>query len=392
MNQYGVHSTSGRALPGPACRPWRMLVAAVLGVAVLGLQAQAQNAAPPAQPAPGLPRTPADAAAIEQRRSLPITPFYDDVRDLSASRRGALLRQESGTGYVGLPPGSQAVRIMYHSEDSDGRDVATSGVVLVPPGAPPAGGWPVIAWAHGTTGVARQCAPSLATNLAYAGWGLADMVAAGFAVVATDYRGLGTPGPHRYMDKLSQAWDVVHSIPAARAAVPALGSRWLVNGHSQGGAAAWGVAELQTTLKDPNYLGAVSVAGATQLKWALANHPTNRQTGHYLAWRAYAIQAYFPDYDPRRLLTPAGMAYYKEVTSDGCFLYGLVSYAKSGIDGLLQPDWGKSAYVRHHFEQNEVGRQPLAGPILVIAGEGDKTVPIEATRDSVQHACADGPR
>lgn len=335
-----------------------------------------------------LPQSPAEAAAIEKSRSLPLTPFYDFGSDLSATQRGALLRKEAVADYTGLPAGTQAVRILYHSLDSDGVDVATSGVVLVPPGNAPPGGWPVIAWAHGTTGVARACAPTLAKNLSYATWGLGEMVGAGFAVVATDYRGLGTPGPHRYMDKQSQAWDVIYSVPAARAAVPGLSAKWVVSGHSQGGAAAWGVAELQTALKDPDYLGAVSIAGATQMKWALANHPKNQQTGHYLAWRAYAIQAYFPDYDPRRLLTPAGMAYYKEVTNDGCFLYGLVSYAKSGIDGLLQPDWGKSAYVRHHFEQNEVGIKPVAGPIFVIAGEGDRTVPIDATRYSVRNACA----
>ena len=42
-----------------------------------------------------------------------------------------------------------------------GEPVLATGVVLVPSGEPPAGGWPVIAWAHGTAGVARVCAPSL---------------------------------------------------------------------------------------------------------------------------------------------------------------------------------------------------------------------------------------
>lgn len=378
MSKFGRHSFSRSRKKAEVLRA-ALVLAAV-------------SAAAPSFAQQGLPGTPAEAIAIERRNTLPLTPFYDFKDSLAASKPGALLRAEPATEYSILTGGMQATRILYHSVDSDGVDVATSAVVLVPAGTPPQGGWPVIAWAHGTTGVARQCAPSLSRSLSAGSQDLASMVAAGFAVVATDFRGMGTAGPHRYMDKLSQAWDVVHSVPAARAAVPALSSRWVASGFSQGGAAAWGVAELQAVLKDPDYLGAVAVAGATQMKWALANHPENRQTGHYLAWRAYAIQAYFPDYDPRRLLTPAGMAYYKEVTTDGCFLHGLVSYAKSGTQGLLQPDWGKSAYVRHHFEQNEVGRKPIAGPVFVVAGEADATVPIDATRDAIRNACAGGAR
>ncbi len=66
------------------------------------------------------------------------------------------------------------------------------------------------------------------------------MVSAGFAVVATDYHGLGTEGLHQYINKTAQAHDVVYSIPAAHAAVAHLNPQWVVDGHSQGGLAAWG--------------------------------------------------------------------------------------------------------------------------------------------------------
>ena len=45
------------------------------------------------------------------------------------------------------------------------------------------------------------------------------MVRAGFAVIATDYHGLGTEGPHEYINKTAQARDVIYSVPAAHAAV-----------------------------------------------------------------------------------------------------------------------------------------------------------------------------
>src|ERR1700689_1263251 len=214
-------------------RSARRMMGCVLALAVLG-QVHAQE----------MPKTLAQALAMEQADRLPLTDFYTTPLNLSAGKPGDLLRKESFAGYS-LPKGATAVRILYHSLDATGRDVATSAVVLIPAGTPGPKGWPVIAWAHGTSGVARLCAPSAMKDVYYGDEGLMPMVAAGFAVVATDYHGLGTEGPHQYVNKTAQAHDVIYSIPAARAAVPSLGARWVTDGHSQGGLAAFGVAEAE---------------------------------------------------------------------------------------------------------------------------------------------------
>lgn len=271
-----------------------------------------------------------------------------------------------------------------------GADLATSGVVLVPAGTPPAGGWPVIAWAHGTSGVARQCAPSAMSDVYYGGLGLSQMLEAGFAVVATDYHGLGTEGAHRYMDKAAQALDVIHSIPAARAAVPSLGRNWVVDGHSQGGAAAWGVAELQARLQDPGYLGAVSVAGATHLA-RLASHPEETAgAGFYLAWVAYAIHTRSPEFQPGDMLSAAGAAHYREVTTEGCWFYGYAAY--HGVEGpaMVKPGWGDNPAVRSFLDQNAAGVAPIKGPILEIAGDADSAVPLPGILETVDRACRNG--
>ena len=169
----------------------------------------------------------ADAVRLEAGDALPVTPFYDAPEGLESSRPGDLLRKEAFDGYA-LPAGAHAVRILYHSRSADDHDAVTSAVVLVPAGPAPKDGWPIIAWAHGTSGVARQCAPSLMKDVYYGEEGLMPMVRAGYAVVATDYHGLGTAGVHQYVSKSAQAFDVVYSIPAARKAVPALGTHWIV--------------------------------------------------------------------------------------------------------------------------------------------------------------------
>ena len=169
-----------------------------------------------------LPKSRAEALAMEAKDALALTNFYDPPDPLGVRTPGELIRSEPFQGYS-LPPGARAVRILYVSRSLDGAPVAASGVVLIPAGPSPRRGWPVIAWAHGTSGVARMCAPSLMKDVEYGSEGLMPMVAAGFAVVATDYAGLGTPGPHQYDNKIPQANDVVYSVAAARSCSPTSG-------------------------------------------------------------------------------------------------------------------------------------------------------------------------
>jgi alpha-beta hydrolase superfamily lysophospholipase len=335
-----------------------------------------------------MPKTLAQATAMEQADRLPITDFYSTPVDLAATKPGDLLRKEAFTGYS-LPKGATAVRILYHSLDATGGDVATSGVVLIPAGSPPAKGWPVIAWAHGTSGVARLCAPSAMKDVYYGDEGLMPMVAAGFAVVATDYHGLGTDGgPHQYVNKVAQAHDVVYSIPAARAAVRSLGSKWVVDGHSQGGLAAFGVAEMEHDLRDPDYLGAVSVAGVAREVDFFSHLSDTPGVGFYLAFMAAGIHARYPEFNPHDLLSDGVLEHYTDVTTKGCFYYGYATYAAAPVGTLLRPQWEKSVWIHRFFEGNAVGNAPVGGALLVIAGEADQTVPISGVRAAVKQMCA----
>src|SRR6202035_6197280 len=126
-----------------------------------------------------------------------------------------------------------AVRVLYHSRSSQEKDVVASGVVLLPRGTAPPGGWPIIAWSHDLTGSARQCAPSLLKTL-NEGPLLSMYVGLGYAVVVFDYAGLGTNFPYAVLDVPSNAQDVIHSVAAARVALPQLGSKWLVAAYGCG--------------------------------------------------------------------------------------------------------------------------------------------------------------
>ncbi len=336
---------------------------------------------------PGLPRSLAEAVRMEQADALPRTALYD-TPSLAASKPGALLRQAPFGGYA-VPKGATAVRILYHSLSADGADVATSGVVLIPAGQPPAGGWPVIAWAHGTSGVARMCAPSLEKDLEYGEEGLMPMVRAGFAVVATDYHGLGTEGPHEYVNKTAQARDVIYSIPAARAAVASIGHRWVVVGHSQGGLAAWSVAEMQATLHDPDYLGAISVSGAADPRAILqAMGEPGDSAAFYLVYMAYAIHVRAPEFKPSDMLLGQALQRYTNVTTKGCWYYAYASFLDAHGGPILKAGWDRTAGAQKFLAANELGTTAVGGPLLVLTGEADETVPLALVKATVRRACS----
>jgi pimeloyl-ACP methyl ester carboxylesterase len=338
-----------------------------------------------------LPKSRAEALAMEAQDALPLTRFYDPPQPLGSRAPGSLIRSEDSGGY-NLPAGAHARRILYVSRALNGRAVAASGVVLIPAGTPPQDGWPVIAWAHGTSGVARQCAPSLMKDLEYGEEGLMPMVRAGFAVVATDYAGLGTPGPHAYDDKIPQANDVVYSIPAAHAAVPTLGSRWVVIGHSQGGVAVWGVAELEAKLNDPSYAGGISVAGDMDYEIFEAHDAVAFDTITSMYWplTAFGVKASYPTTDVSRILTPVMRERYADMTTKGCWYYDYAVAAEIGGERAARPGWDRVPELRRYNEDSRSANKPIKGPLLVLAGDDDMSVNFGNIQTGVAQACRNG--
>jgi pimeloyl-ACP methyl ester carboxylesterase len=170
---------------------------------------------------------------------------------------GKILRQEPGS--ADLANAGRSVRILYISTDGlDGmRKVPVSGVLYVPKGEAPKDGWPLIAWAHGTVGVADVCAPSFGgrseRDVTYLNFWLQQ----GYAIVATDYQGLGVPGAHPYLATRPEAYSVLDSIRAVQRASFGLSKKVVVVGQSQGGAAAFATAAYA-----PSYAPELDIRGA----------------------------------------------------------------------------------------------------------------------------------
>jgi len=192
------------------------------------------------------------------------TPFYHASAQELAGPLGSLIRSEP---MMFAPAGAQAYRVLYRSVGMQGEPIAVSGVIIVPPGPAPAGGRPIVAWAHPTTGVVPHCAPSLAIFVFQQMAGLRQLIEQGAVVAATDYPGLGTAGPHPYLVGDSEARAVIDSVRAARS-LPGVGegNEFAVWGHSQGGQASLYTGLIaKTYAPELRLVGVAAAAPATSL-------------------------------------------------------------------------------------------------------------------------------
>ena len=158
---------------------------------------------------------------------------------------GLMLRTEALPDDFSLTSAASAQRIIYSSTDGlDGKSpIMVSGAVFLPKGEKPADGWPVIAWAHGTVGVADVCAPSNNPRSDRDAKYLNHWLDQGYAVVASDYQGLGVPGGHPYLATRPEAYSVLDAVRAAEGFTKyGLSKKVVLVGQSQGGGAAFATA------------------------------------------------------------------------------------------------------------------------------------------------------
>src|SRR3954452_10356359 len=191
------------------------------------------------------------SATAKVRKGPAGTAFYTPPSHLPGKGHGGLIWARRLTGAAALKGGSANKLMLYRSRGATGKTAAVSGTLTLPKGHAPKGGWPVITYAHGTTGIADICAPSRdsASNtahglIAYAYPLMQHWVKAGYAVVRTDYAGLGTPGVHPFLVGSSEGQSVLDAVRAARKLDKRLGRRIAIAGHSQGGQAALWAASL----------------------------------------------------------------------------------------------------------------------------------------------------
>lgn len=192
---------------------------------------------------------------------------------------------------------SQAYLLSYRTPDHHGRLAQGTGLLYLPAGTAPTGGWPVVSWAHGTQGIADHCAPSHSgpTHAERDGRFLDTFLAQGYAVAAADYQGLGSPGSHAYLHVRTAARNSIDMVKASHQFLGGrLSPRWVSVGYSQGGAAALSAGHQAATYSGPGllYKGSFTAGTPTAVEMtALVMRPDSRTAnpGAVNAYHAYLL-------------------------------------------------------------------------------------------------------
>ncbi|CAF9902802.1 MAG: hypothetical protein ALECFALPRED_000026 [Alectoria fallacina] len=246
---------------------------------------------------------------------------------------GTLLKIEKDTDttkYL-IPPTATLSRFVYQSETVRGSKVPVSGYVLWPssPRSQP-DGYPVIAWAHGTSGFDANAAPSHHKNLWQQFLAPYQIALQGYVVATTDYAGLGVqkhpsgqPIVHEYLASPSQAKD--------RAALTSV----------------------------PGYLGAVAVSPYLNLL------EEQNESSRVLAVAMYpGLASVFPEFSPGDLHT-----------ADVALL--------SGVEFLKQ-NWKENTHFLHYQALTSNGGKAINGPLLVTHCKSDPALSVAIVENAVE--------
>ena len=327
--------------------------------------------------------------------------FYAPPSPLPKGPRGSVIWMRPLDGTMALPGAAKNVLVLYRSVGGSGENVAVSGTVSIPQGTPPRGGWPVITWTHGTTGLAPSCAPSRDTDngpehdyIAIIRTLLDSFVKKGYVVVASDYAGLGTPGDHPFLQGVPTGRNALDMLRAAKAIEPWIGKRYAVMGHSQGGQV-----DLFAAAQGPRYasefrlVGNVAFAPGSHIAGRLDAVMTSPKTELALPYVLYTLGSYAKtnkNIDLARILTPQALSHMPDLL-EGCMTHALsTGYWSTAI---AKDQFVAKPVVRAFLKmarKNEPGLLRIFAPTLVVQGTADVTVLPGDTDDVAKQLCIRG--
>ena len=318
--------------------------------------------------------------------------FYTPPSPLPSGSPGDIIWYRSSASPVS---GTSAWQVLYLSTTAQGAATAVSGTVIVPTAAY-SGTRPVVAYAAGTQGWGSQCAPSkeIAAGNFDEEFAVNNLLAKGWAVVVTDYPGLGTPGPEAYNVGIPEGYAVLDSLRAATrltAAGLSASAPMGVMGYSQGGGAGgWAAQEHASYAPDLNLKG-VAIGGTPANLQAVAANINGTAFFAFLAGTASGFNAAYPSLDLNASLTSAGQAAMAALGTM-CQVQALASYAgKSiqdytvgGVNPISSPAW------QTVLNANDLGGVKPDVPVFETHGLLDEVIPYSVEQTLHNQWCAMG--
>jgi acetyl esterase/lipase len=293
--------------------------------------------------------------------------------------------------------GATDFRVLYRSIGMHGEPIAVSGTVIVPVGPAPAGGRPIVAWAHPTSGIEPQCGPSLAVLRFQQIMGLRDMVRRGYIVTATDYPGLGAGGPHPYLVGVSEGRAVLDSVRAAQNLAGESGVDVALWGHSQGGQAVLYAGLLAGSYApELRLVGVAAAAPATELGPLMRDDQGSPGGKNLLAMTLWSWSRVY-DTPLDKVVDPAALPTINKLASL-CLESPFDIRPRKEVSQALEqrflrtPDLTSTEPWRTLLAENTVGALRPSLPVFLAQGDADAVIQPAVTRDYMGKLCAAGSR
>ncbi|KAH6842687.1 secretory lipase [Chaetomium sp. MPI-CAGE-AT-0009] len=358
-------------------------------------------------------------AALAQERATWATPdfsadpFFTTPSNASGARPGDILRwQEISapamfSNFTSIPGGMSLTRVMYMSEDIEGKPVPATAFVLLPLSLPASGKFQTVAWTHGTAGRSRQCAASNSRALDYGWQGPLILAASGYAVIGPDYAGQGSeiPAGFHYEAGHFHAADTAYAIIATRKILGCkLSDEWVVVGHSEGGMTAWRTNQRlampgeERLKKAGKLIGAVSVAPAMSpldlipKSFRLAGDRANGPALNAVYFLQSVAKIYPNDIKLPEILTDRALGLLP-LLDQGCLRTGAAILANMTTKDVFRTQtWLQNPRLREWMSKyNGDDSRALEAPMLVVQGDNDQLTYIEECKESFDRTCKANP-
>ena len=314
-----------------------------------------------------------------------IDAFYTQTDGDEQGDPGSVIKADP---LLGAPLAARGWRIMYRSTDLHGDPVVSTGVLVVPVTPPPPGGRTIVSWGHPTTGSARSCAPSYGLDPYVGIEGLRSLLDRGFAVVATDYTGMGTEGADSYLVGITEGNNVLDAARAARVILgDSVSDRVVLWGHSQGGQAVLFAAERAGDYAPELKIEAVATAAPAADLTDLMSAHLDDISGVTIG--SYAFSAYSEIYDVPigDILTPAAIAIQPQM-NELCLLSHIAELHRTGqpvVGDFTLSDPTTTEPWATLLKENSAGSVAFAAPLFIAQGLDDELVVPKDTKDFAQH-------
>lgn len=341
--------------------------------------------------------------------SLDNSDFYQLPANAKVGQHGSIIKALPIKTSV---PNARAWKVLYWSYGTNNSKLVPVSAIVVAP-LKTSKSTPIVTWAHGTTGLATSCAPSMPINPAqdfnsyyspnnygaidYGIPSLTNMINSGYVVAATDYVGLGVKSKDTvYFIGEAEAKNVLDAAIAAKHLTKS-SANTIAFGWSQGGHAALWTADFANYASHAiNLLGVVALSPANpteeikMMEGAIVSGykiPSLAISEMLMGW--YTFEHAYSNIKLSDRITKNWVNFLNQAVDSQCVnhMSDSITFFENNNHKILVDKIKNDKLWYASYQKNALEQINTKVPFAIYQGEIDATVPKYATDKYINYAC-----